>query len=209
MKHLGEDVSEALDYVPGHFRVIRHVRPKFACSSCDAITQAPAPAMPTPRGRAMLGTWAHLLVSKYLDHLSIYQQCEIYAREGMTLDRSTLCDWTGQAAWLLDPLVEAIRRHVFAGDKIHGDDTTVPVLRPGLGRTATARLWIYVRDDRLFCGDAAPAAAYFYSPDRAGAHPSAHLAHFYRLLQADAYAGFAALYDAARTRPGPITEVAR
>jgi len=217
MKHLGEDVSEALDYVPGHFRVIRHVRPKFACSSCDAITQAPAPPMPTRRaksapsarrGRATPATLAHLLVSKYLDHLPIYRQCEIYAREGMTLDRSTLCDWVGQAAWLLDPLVEAIRRHVFAGDKIHGDDTTVPVLRPGLGRTGTARLWIYVRDDRPFCGDAAPAAAYFYSPDRGGAHPRAHLANFAGFLQADAYAGFAALYDEARIRPGPITEVA-
>jgi transposase len=208
MKRLGEDVSEALDYVPGHFRVIRHVRPKFACTSCDAINQAPAPAMPTPRGRATPATLSHLLVSKYVDHLPIYRQCEIYGREGMELDRSTLCDWVGQAAWLLDPLTEAIRRHVFAGDKIHGDDTTIPVLSPGLGRTATARLWIYVRDDRPFCGDAAPAAAYFYSPDRGGAHPAAHLANFTGFLQADAYAGFAALYDEARTKPGPITEVA-
>ncbi len=208
MKKLGEDVSESLDYVPGHFRVIRHVRPKFACSSCDAITQAPAPPMPTPRGRATPATLAHLLVSKYLDHLPIYRQCEIYAREGMELDRSTLCDWVGQAAWLLAPLVEAIRRHVFAGDKIHGDDTTVPVLSPGLGRTATGRLWIYVRDDRPFCGDAPPAAAYFYSPDRGGAHPATHLASFAGFLQADGYTGFAALYDEARTKPGPITEVA-
>ena len=140
--------------------------------------------------------------------LTIYRQCEIYAREGMELDRSTLCDWVGQAAWLLAPLVEAIRRHVFAGDKIHGDDTTVPVLSPGLGRTATGRLWIYVRDDRPFCGDAPPAAAYFYSPDRGGAHPAAHLASFAGFLQADGYTGFAALYDEARTKPGPITEVA-
>ena len=161
LRPLGEDVTEVLDYVPGHFQVIRHVRPKFACCACDAITQAPAPAMPTPRGRATPATLAHLLVAKYCDHLPLYRQSEIYAREGLELDRSTLCDWVGQAAWLLDPVVAAIRRHVFAAEKIHGDDTTVPVLAPGLGRTKTGRLWVYVRDDRPFCGDAPPAAAYF------------------------------------------------
>ena len=152
MAKLGEDVTEVLDYVPGHFQVIRHVRPKYACTACDAITQAPAPAMPTPRGRATPATLAHLLVSKYCDHLPLYRQSEIYAREGLELDRSTLCDWVGQAAWLLDPVVAAIRQHVFAAEKIHGDDTTVPVLAPGLGRTKTGRLWVYVRDDRPFCG---------------------------------------------------------
>ena len=171
---LGEDVTEVLDYVPGHFQVIRHVRPKYACRACDAITQAPAPAMPTPCGRATPAMLAHLLVSKYCDHLPLYRQCEIYARQGLELDRSTLCDWVGQAAWLLDPIVAAIRAHVFAAEKIHGDDTTVPVLSPGLGRTKTGRLWAYVRDDRPFCGGAAPAVAYFYSPDRTGAHPAAH-----------------------------------
>src|SRR6202162_3997929 len=138
MGKLGEDITEVLDYVPGHFQVIRHVRPKFACCACDAITQAPAPAMPTPRGRATPATLAHLLVAKYCDHLPLYRQSEIYAREGLELDRSTLCDWVGQAAWLLDPVVAAIRRHVFAAEKIHGDDTTVPVLAPGLGRTKHA-----------------------------------------------------------------------
>jgi transposase len=171
MAKLGEDVTQVLDYVPGYFQVIRHVRPKYACTACDAITQAPAPAMPTPRGRATPGTLAHLLVSKYCDHLPLYRQSEIYAREGLDLDRSTLSDWVGQAAWLLDPVVAGIRRHVFAGEKIHGDDTTVPVLAPGLGRTKTGRLWVYVRDDRPFCGEAPPAAAYFYSPDRGGEHP--------------------------------------
>ena len=187
-----------LDYVPGHFEVIRHVRPKYACAACDAITQAPAPAMPTPRGRATPATLAHLLVAKYCDHLPLYRQAEIYAREGIELDRSTLCDWVGQAAWLLDPVADMIRAHVFAAEKIHGDDTTVPVLAPGLGRTKTGRLWVYVRDDRPFAGEAAPAAAYFYSPDRGGEHPAAHLANFTGLLQADGYAGFEALYD-----PGP------
>jgi transposase len=208
MGKLGEDVTEVLDYVPGHFQVIRHVRPKYACRACDAITQAPAPAMPTPRGRATPAMLAHLLVSKYCDHLPLYRQCEIYARQGLELDRSTLCDWVGQAAWLLDPIVAAIRAHVFAADKIHGDDTTVPVLEPGLGRTRTGRLWAYVRDDRPFCGAAPPAAAYFYSPDRTAARPAAHMATFTGFLQADAYAGFEKLYGPARTKPGPIIQVA-
>jgi len=208
MAKLGEDITEVLDYVPGHFQVIRHVRPKFACCACDAITQASAPAMPTPRGRATPATLAHLLVAKYCDHLPLYRQSEIYAREGLELDRSTLCDWVGQAAWLLDPVVAAIRRHVLAAEKIHGDDTTVPVLAPGLGRTKTGRLWVYVRDDRPFCGAAPPAAAYFYSPDRGGEHPASHMAAFTGFLQADGYAGFEALYGAQRTAPGLITEVA-
>jgi transposase len=208
MSKLGEDVTEVLDYVPGHFQVIRHIRPKYACDACDAITQAPAPAMPTPRGRATPGMLAHLLTGKFGDHLPLYRQSEIYAREGLDLDRSTLSDWVGQAAWLLDPVVAAIQQHVFAAEKIHGDDTTVPVLAPGLGRTKTGRLWAYVRDDRPFRGDAAPAAAYFYSPDRGGEHPAAHLAGFTGFLQADGYAGFEALYDPARGKPGPIIEVA-
>ena len=197
-----------LGYVPGHFQVIRHLRPKYACCSCDAITQAPAPCMPTPRGRATPAMLAHLLVSKYCDHLQLYRQCEIYARQGVELDRSTLCDWVGQAAWLLAPVVAAIRAHVFAAEKIHGDDTTVPVLEPGLGRTRTGRLWVYVRDDRRFCGAAPPAATYFYSPDRTGARPAAHLASFSGFLQADGYSGFDKLYGPARTKPGPITEIA-
>ena len=206
MSKLGEDITEVLDYVPGHFQVIRHVRPKYACAACDAITQAPA--MPTPRGRATPGLLSHLLVGKYCDHLPLYRQAEIYAREGLDLDRSTLSDWVGQAAWLLDPVVGGIRQHVFAAEKIHGDDTTVPVLTPGLGRTKTGRLWVYVRDDRPFCGEAPPAAAYFYSPDRGGAHPAAHMAGFSGFLQADGYAGFEALYNPARRKPGPIIEVA-
>jgi transposase len=208
MAKLGEDVTEVLDYVPGHFQVIRHVRPKYACTACDAITQAPAPPMPTPRGRATPAMLAHLLVSKFVDHLPLYRQSEIYAREGLEIDRSTLGDWVGQAAWLLDPVVAAIRRHVFAAEKIHGDDTPVPVLAPGLGRTATGRLWVYVRDDRLFASSAPPAAAYFYSPDRGAEHPTAHMASFTGFLQADGYAGFAGLYNPARTKPGRITEVA-
>jgi transposase len=210
MAKLGEDVTEVLDYIPGRFRVIRHVRPKYACLYCDAITQAPAPALPTPRGRAAPGMLAHLLVSKYTDHLPLYRQSEIYARDGLDLDRSTLSDWVGQAVWLLQPIVEGIQQHVFAAEKIHGDDTPVPVLEPGLGRTRTGRLWVYVRDDRPFRGPAPPAAAYFYSPDRGGEHPAAHLANFRGFLQADGYSGFTALYEPRQARPGAaaITEVA-
>jgi transposase len=210
MAKLGEDVTEVLDYIPGRFRVIRHVRPKYACRYCDAITQAPAPALPTPRGRAAPGMLAHLLVSKYTDHLPLYRQSEIYARDGLDLDRSTLSDWVGQAVWLLQPIVEGIQQHVFAAEKIHGDDTPVPVLEPGLGRTRTGRLWVYVRDDRPFRGPAPPAAAYFYSPDRGGEHPAAHLANFRGFLQADGYSGFTALYEPRQARPGAaaITEVA-
>src|ERR1700722_5303822 len=208
MAKLGEDVTEVLDYVPGHFQVIRPLRPKAPCPPCDPIPQGPAPAMPTPRGRATPATLAHLLVSKYCDHIPLYRQSEIYAREGLELDRSTLSDWVGQAAWLLDPVVAGIHKHVFAAEKIHGDDTTVPVLEPGLGRTKTGRLWVYVRDDRPSCGVAPPAAAYFYSPDRGGEHPASHMAAFTGLLQADGYAGFEALYGAGRATPGPITEVA-
>ena len=213
MARLGEDVTEVLDYIPGRFQVIRHVRPKYACRHCDAITQAPGPALPTPRGRAAPGLLAHLLVSKYADHLPLYRQSEIFARDGLDLDRSTLSDWVGQAAWLLQPIVEGIGRHVFAAEKIHGDDTPVPVLEPGLGRTRTGRLWVYVRDDRPFCGPAPPAAAYFYSPDRGGEHPAAHLANFRGFLQADGYSGFTALYEPRPAAPGAaatpaITEVA-
>jgi hypothetical protein len=127
--------------------------------------------MPTPRGRAAPATLAHLLVSKDCDHLPLYRQSEIFAREGLELDRSTRCDWVGQTTWLLGPVAAMIRRHVFAAEKIHGDDTTVPGLAPGLGRTKTGRLWVYVRDDRPFAGDTAPAAAYFYGPDRGGVSP--------------------------------------
>ena len=208
MTRLGEDVTEVLDYVPGHFKVIRHVRPKYACVACDVIIQAPAPALPTPRGRAAPGLMAHVLVAKYADHLPLYRQSAIYAREDVGLDRSTLADWVGQAAWLLEPLVEAIRRHVFAAEKIHGDDTPVPVLAPGNGRTKTGRAWVYVRDDRPFQGTAPPAAAFFHSPDRKAERPREHLKTFTGFLQADAYAGFEELYDPQRTNPGQITEVA-
>ena len=153
MGRLGEDVTEVLDYIPGRLQVIRHVRPKYACARCAAVTQAPAPPMPTtPRGRATPGLLSHLVVAKYLDHQPLYRQSAIYARAGLELDRSTLADWVGQVAWLMQPIAAGIRAHVFAAEKIHGDDTTMPVLEPGLGRTKSGRLWVYVRDDRPFAG---------------------------------------------------------
>jgi transposase len=200
LKPLGEDVSEILEFVPAHFQVLQQVRPKLACTHCDKIVQAEAPSRPIARGLAGPGLLAHVLVSKYCDHLPLYRQEEIYAREGVELERTTLADWVGGASQLLQPLVEALRRHVMGAAKLHADDTPVPVLAPGLGRTKTGRLWTYVRDDRP-AGDATPPAVWFaYSPDRKGEHPQAHLRHFAGTLQADGYAGFDQVYGTGRIR---------
>ena len=200
LKALGEDVTEILEYVPAHFHVIQQVRPKLACAHCDQIVQAPAPSRPLARGLAGPGLLAHVLVAKYCDHLPLYRQEDIYAREGVELDRATLADWVGGASQLLAPLVEAIRRQVMSAAKLHADDTPVPVLAPGLGKTKTGRLWTYVRDDRP-AGDPTPPAVWFaYSPDRKGEHPQGHLHAFTGTLQADAYAGFDAVYETGRVR---------
>jgi transposase len=198
LKLLGEDVSEMLEYIRASFKVIQQIRPKLACARCDKIVQAEAPSRPIVRGLAGPGLLAHVLVAKYGDHSPLYRQEEMYAREGVELDRSTLADWVGQANRLLDPLVEALRRHVMAAEKLHADDTPVPVLAPGLGKTKTGRLWTYVRDDRP-AGDHTPPAVWFaYSPDHQGLHPKAHLSTFRGALQADAYAGFAQIYESGR-----------
>ena len=157
LKYLGEDVSEQLEYVPASFRVIRHIRPKMACACCDTIVQAPAASRPIERGIAGPGLLAHVLVAKYADHLPLYRQSVIYGREGVELERSLLANWVGAASMLLRPLIDALHRHVFAGTKLHADDTPLPVLAPGNGKTRTARLWTYVRDDRA-SGDATPPA---------------------------------------------------
>jgi transposase len=195
LHRLGEDVTEVLDYVPAVFRVIRHVRPKLSCRGCDSIAQAPAPSLPIHRGLATPALLAHVLVAKYADHCPLYRQAEIYARGGVELDRSTLADWVGQTARLVRPLVDAVGAHVMAAERVHADDTTVPVLEPGLGKTSTGRLWCYVRDDRPFAGQAPPAVLYCYSPDRKGEHPRTHLGPFRGILQADGYQGYARLYD--------------
>jgi transposase len=202
---LGEDVTETLELVPRQWKVIQHVREKYSCRACETITQPPAPSHPIARGRAGPGLLAHVLFGKYGLHLPLTRQSATYAREGIELDVSTLADWVGASAATLMPLVEAIRGHVFLAERIHADDTTVPVL--DTGRTRIGRLWTYVRDDRPFAGADPPAAAYFYSPDRGGVHPQEHLASYAGLMQADAYAGFDRLYEAGR-QPGPIVEAA-
>jgi transposase len=202
---IGEDVTETLELIPRQWKVIQHVREKFSCRSCESITQPPAPSHPIARGRAGPQLLGHVLFSKYGLHLPLNRQSAVYAREGVDLDVSTLADWVGACAATLMPLVEVIRRHVFAAERIHADDTTVPVLAKG--KTRTGRLWIYVRDDRPFAGPDPPAAAFFYSPDRGGEHPEAHLANYAGLMQADAYAGFNRLYEASRKR-GPVIEAA-
>jgi len=198
LRKLGEDVSEMLEYVPASFVVIRHVRPKLSCSKCERIVQATAPSHPIERGLAGPGLLAHVLVSKYCDHQPLYRQSEMYARQGVELERSTLADWVGGSARLLEPLVEALRDYVTAAGKLHADDTPVPVLAPGNGETKTGRLWTYVRDDRPAGDSAAPAVWFAYSPDRKGEHPEQHLREFRGTLQADAYAGFQQLYENGR-----------
>jgi transposase len=203
LRRLGEDVTEVLEHVPASFKVIRYVRPKFSCRRCEAITQAPMPSLPIERGRPGPGLLAHVRVSKYADHLPLYRQSEIYAREGIELERSTLADWVGRSAALLMPLVEALRKDVMASDVLHGDDTPVPVLAPETGKTKTGRLWTYVRDERPYNGSRPPAAAYFYSQDRKGEYPANHLKSFIGTLHADGYAGFNALFES-----GKIVEAA-
>jgi transposase len=191
---IGEDVSEVLDYQPAQFKVIRHVRPRFACRACESVHQVPMPSLPIERGRPGPGLLANVLVAKYCDHLPLYRQSAIYARSGVDLDRSTLAEWVGRTTWLLQPLAERLAAYVFAASKVHGDDTPVPVLDPGRGRTKTGRLWVYVRDDRRWGDPSPPAAVFFYAPDRRGERPADHLARFQGFLQADAYPGFDKLY---------------
>jgi transposase len=198
LRKLGEDVSEMLEYVPASFFVVRHVRPKLSCTKCSHIVQAAAPSRPIECGVAGPGLLAHVLVSKYADHLPLYRQSEIYARQGIELERSTLADWVGGTSRLLEPLIEVLGRYVTASDKLHADDTPVPVLAPGNGKTKTGRLWTYVRDDRPAGDTTAPAVWFAYSPDRKGEHPERHLREFRGTLQADAYAGFNQLYENGR-----------
>ena len=200
---IGEDVTETLEVVPRQWKVIQTVREKFTCRACESIGQAPAPFHVVARGWAGPNLLAMILFEKYGQHQPLNRQSQRYAREGVELGLSTLADQVGACTMVLTPLYEALRVHVFAAARIHGDDTPVPVLAPG--KTRTGRLWTYVRDDRPFAGPAPPAAVFFYSPDRRGEHPEHHLRSFAGILQADAYAGFNKLYDGAR-RPGPVTE---
>ena len=200
---LGEDVTETLEVVPRRWKVIQTVRERFTCRACETITQTPAPFHPIARGRAGPELLAMILEAKFGQHLPLNRQSDTYAREGVEIDVSTMADWVGACTATLAPLTALIEAHVMAAGRIHGDDTTVPVLAKG--KTATGRLWAYVRDDQPFGGPAPPAAVFHYSPDRRGEHPNKHLAGYAGILQADAYAGFNDLYHPAR-RPGPVTE---
>ena len=187
---IGETVSEILDYVPAQLRVLRIRRPKYGCRACGTIHQAAAPERPIAKGRASPALLAHVLVSKYCDHTPLYRQTQIFARHGVEIDRSSLANWVGGACWWLEPLQARLAAHVFASTKIFADDTPIPVLDPGRGRTKTGRLWVYARDDRPWVGPDPPAAVYFYSPDRKAERPASHLERFRGILQVDGYAGF-------------------
>jgi transposase len=200
---LGEDVTETLEVVPRQWKVVQRVREKFTCRDCEKISQAPAPFHVLPRGFAGPSLLAMILFEKYGQHQPLNRQSERYTREGIDLSVSTLADQVGACAALLRPLYEFIRAHVFAGDRVHGDETTVPVLAKH--QTRKGRLWTYVRDDKPFAGPAPPAAVFFYSRDRTAEHPERHLADYAGILQADAYVGFNRLYAADR-KGGPITE---
>lgn len=200
LRRIGEDVTEELEYIPGRFIVNRIVRPRLTCTCCERFIQAPLPSRPIERGRPGPGLLAHVLVSKYADHLPLYRQSQIFEREGLNLDRSTLADWVGKTTALLEPLAEAIGRHVLSAEAIFADDTPVQMLEPGTGKTRTARLWTYVRDERPWAGDAPPAAWYRFSSDRKGQHPGDHLARFRGWMHADGYAGFEDLYRSGRVR---------
>lgn len=187
---IGETISEMLDHIPARLQVIRIRRPRYGCRACGTIHQAPAPDRPIAKGLASPGLIAHVLVSKYCDHLPLYRQSQIFARQGVELDRSTLANWVGGAAWWLEPLRKRLAESVFASSKLFADDTPVPVLDPGRGRTKTGRLWVYARDDRPWAGPDPPAAVYLYSPDRKADRPLAHLERFKGVVQVDGYPGF-------------------
>lgn len=205
LRKLGEIVIETLECEPRRWKVVQHVRETMTCRDCESITETPAPSHPIARGRAGPHLLALVLASKYGNHLPLNRQSEVYAREGVAIDVSTMADWVGACAASLEPIIARIQAHVFAAERIHADDTTVPILAKG--KTTTGRLWTYVRDDRPFAGADPPAAVFYASRDRTGTHPERHLAGFSGIMQADAYTGFNGLYAAAR-KPGPIVEAA-
>lgn len=203
LRRLSADSAEQLDVAPVQWRVVRTIRPKYSCRACEKIVQAPAPIKAVARGKATFATLAHIVVAKFDHHLPLYRQAEMMATQGIEIDRSTLAGWSGQAEALLDPIISRIREQGLKATKLHADDTPVPVLDPGRGRTATGRLWTYVVDDRASGSVTPPLAWYRFTPDRTGAHPQKELAGFAGHLQADAYAGYDKLYQSGR-----VTEVA-
>jgi transposase len=205
LSKLGEDVSETLEVIPRQWKVIQHVREKFTCRDCEKISQAPAPFHVIARGWAGPSLLAMILFEKFGQHQPLNRQAERYAKEGVPISLSTLADQVGACTAVLRPIFERLEVHVLAAERLHGDDTTVPVL--ARGKTDTARSWVYVRDDRPFGGPAPPAAVFYYSRDRRGEHPQNHLANYAGILQADAYGGYGKLYEPGRV-PGTIVEAA-
>ncbi len=207
LKTVGTDITEELEYIPGRFVVNRIVRPRTICCACARFCQALLPPRPIERGRPGPGLLAHVLVSKYADHLPLYRQAQMFARDGIDLDRSTLAEWVGKSAALLEPVANGIGNHVRAGGAIFADDTTVRLQTPrgegARGKTRTARLWVYARDERPWRGTAPPAACYRFSANRKGENPRRHLAGFKGWMHADGYAGFAELYRTGRIREAP------
>lgn len=203
LKRVGEDVTEELEYIPGRFVANRIIRPRMACTCCETFHQAELPSRPIERGRPGAGLLAHVLVSKYADHLPLYRQSQIYAREGLDIDRSTMADWVGKSTALLEPLADVIGRHVRKGQAIFADDTTIDLLVPGNKKTKTARFWVYSRDERPWAGNGPPAAWYQFTKDRRGIHPQTHLADYRGFIHADGYAGFNPLFE-----KKDVTEVA-
>jgi len=206
LTRLGEDVTEVLERVPARLKVIRHIRPRLSCRACETIIQAPAPDLPVEKGRPGPALIANVVVGKYIDGLPLYRQAGIIARDGVDIDRASLCDWVGRAAWWLAPISDAIAAHVMAAPVIHTDDTPIGVLSPGRGKTRTGRFWTYVVDERPWSGSRPPAALYRYSPDRKGERPAAHLGGYNGIIQADAYSGYEALTRA--TSPPGIAHAA-
>ena len=201
LSKLGEDITETLEVIPRQWKVIQHVREKFSCRDCEKISQPPAPFHVIPRAWAGPSLLAMIAFEKFGQHQPLNRQAERYAREGVPLSLSTLADQVGAICTVMQPIFERIEAHVFAAKRLHGDDTTVPVLAKG--KTDTGRCWVYVPDDRPFKGPAPPAAVFYYSRDRRGEHPQRHMARWAGILQADAYGGYEALFDAKRS-PGPI-----
>ena len=198
LRRLGEDADETLDIEPVVFKVVRHIRPKFSCRACETIVQAPAPEKAIARGKASFRMISHVIVSKFDHHLPLYRQAEIMATQGVDINRSTLAGWTGQGAALLDPIVARIRDAVLSSSKLHTDDTPVPMLDPGSGKTKTARLWVHAMDDRAYGGATKPAIWFAFTTDRRADHPKSILKDFRGHLQADAYAGYDELYHSGR-----------
>jgi len=205
---IAEESSETLEYIPSSFKVIRHIRPRCVCINCETIVQAYRPSKAIDKGKAGSGLLAHILVQKYCNHLPLYRQSQIYEREDIDISRSTMASWTGQCSSLLEPLIDELRKSVFSANQIHGDDTPVKVLAPGLGKTKTGRIWIYVRDGRSHGDTTPPAVCYFYSPDRKGERPELHLKDFTGILHADAYSGYNNVYTSDKNPKATITEAA-